>query len=81
LKLPRDLGSDDLIMALKKFGYERTRTSGSHIRLTTKVNGEHHITIPQSKSLRVGTLSHIVGDIAVHFDMNKDIFIEALLNR
>ena len=27
-------------------GYEVTRQTGSHLRLTTEVNGEHHITIP-----------------------------------
>lgn len=81
MKLPRDLGSDDLITALRKFGYERTRTSGSHIRLTTNVNGEHHITIPYSKSLRVGILSRIIGDAADHLDISKDRLIEALLNK
>ncbi|MDW8056510.1 MAG: type II toxin-antitoxin system HicA family toxin [Elusimicrobiota bacterium] len=43
MKLPRDVGYKKLISLLKIYGYEITRQSGSHIRLTTQLNGEHHI--------------------------------------
>lgn len=36
MKLPRDLSSDDLIKRLSVLGYEITRQTGSHIRLTTQ---------------------------------------------
>jgi predicted RNA binding protein YcfA (HicA-like mRNA interferase family) len=35
MKLPRDLSSEDLCRALKTLGYEVTRQTGSHMRLTT----------------------------------------------
>ena len=43
MKLPRDISGRELIVALNKLGYEVTRLSGSHVRLTTERNGTHHI--------------------------------------
>ncbi len=45
MKLPRDLSGENLAKLLKKYGYEITRQTGSHIRLTTNLKGEHHITL------------------------------------
>ena len=42
MKLPRDVSGTDLIKALKKLGYTITRQKGSHVRITTQSNGEHH---------------------------------------
>ena len=33
--------------------------------------GAHHITVPNHKPLKVGTLSFILNDIASHFKMSK----------
>jgi predicted RNA binding protein YcfA (HicA-like mRNA interferase family) len=44
MKLPRDINASTLTKALKSLGYQVTRQTGSHIRLTTLQNGEHHIT-------------------------------------
>jgi predicted RNA binding protein YcfA (HicA-like mRNA interferase family) len=60
MKLPRDLAAADLIKALATFGYRQTRRKGSHIRLTTQQQGEHHVTVPDHDPLRIGTLSGIV---------------------
>jgi predicted RNA binding protein YcfA (HicA-like mRNA interferase family) len=47
LKLPRDLSGEELARALRKFEYEITRQTGSHMRVTSGVKGkEHHVTIP-----------------------------------
>lgn len=47
MKLPRNLDGDELVRRLKRFGYETTRQTGSHIRLTRiSEDGEQHITIP-----------------------------------
>jgi len=46
MKLPRELGGEELARLLGKYGYKITRQTGSHIRLTAVVQGEHHITIP-----------------------------------
>ncbi|MHB8262085.1 MAG: type II toxin-antitoxin system HicA family toxin [Bacteroidia bacterium] len=71
MRLPRDISA-------KKFGYQPTRQMGSHIRLTTQQNGEHHITIPNYNPLKVGTLSGILNDVAQHLGMDKNQLIENL---
>jgi predicted RNA binding protein YcfA (HicA-like mRNA interferase family) len=72
VRLPRDLSGNDLARALRKCGYEVTRQTGSHMRLTTQEKGEHHITIPRHDPLRVGTLSAILGDVADHLGITRD---------
>jgi predicted RNA binding protein YcfA (HicA-like mRNA interferase family) len=80
LKLPRDLGCEELLKALTKLGYEVSRQTGSHVRLTTKQKGEHHITIPQHSSLKPGTLNAILLEIADHFEITKKDLLELLFN-
>jgi predicted RNA binding protein YcfA (HicA-like mRNA interferase family) len=36
MRLPRDLSGSQLIKALKRLGYQPTRQTGSHVRLTTQ---------------------------------------------
>jgi len=78
MKLSHNINAIQLIKALQQFGYEPTRQSGSHIRLTTKQNGQHHITIPNHNPLRVGTLNAILTDIANHLDVSKQLLIDRL---
>lgn len=78
MKIPRDLTGKELIKALGKLGYEVTRQSGSHIRLTTSRNGTHHITIPDHRPIKVGTLSGILSDIAAHHQMAREKLLELL---
>ena len=80
MKTPRDLNGEDLAKLLRRFDYEVTRQAGSHMRLTTMRNGEHHITIPRHRPLKVGTLNAILRDIAQHFDMSRDELLRALLD-
>ncbi|WP_201764214.1 type II toxin-antitoxin system HicA family toxin [Mesotoga prima] len=49
MKLPRDITFEELLKVLTKLGYEVTRQTDSHVRLTTKRKGEHHITIPHHR--------------------------------
>ncbi|HLM58071.1 MAG TPA: type II toxin-antitoxin system HicA family toxin [Pyrinomonadaceae bacterium] len=72
MKLPRDLSGSDLAKALKELGYQVTRQSGSHLRLTTTEEGEHHITIPRHDPLRVGTLAAVLDDVAAHFGISRE---------
>lgn len=72
MKIPRDLSGQGLVKYLKPHGYTISRQTGSHIRLTTSKNGEHHITIPNHDPLNIGTLSSIINDIAQHFDKSKE---------
>jgi predicted RNA binding protein YcfA (HicA-like mRNA interferase family) len=46
MRLPRDLSGAQLVRALERLGYTVTRQTGSHLGVTTKELGEHHITIP-----------------------------------
>lgn len=78
MKLPSDITAQELIKAMKKLGYKETRQSGSHIRLTTATNGEHHITVPNHKPLKTGTLSAIIADVALHFKKTKEEIIQVL---
>jgi len=78
MKLPREISGLELVKLLKKYGYEISRQTGSHIRLTTAEKGEHHITIPAHKTLKIGTLSGILNDVAVHFKIDKGDLIKEL---
>ncbi|MGL6268894.1 MAG: type II toxin-antitoxin system HicA family toxin [Chitinophagaceae bacterium] len=78
MKIPRDLSGADLIKYLKPYGYIVTRQSGSHVRLTTEQNGQHHITIPNHDPLKIGTLSSILNEIALHLNMNRDQILNEL---
>ncbi|WP_372946980.1 type II toxin-antitoxin system HicA family toxin [Mariniphaga sp.] len=77
-KIPRDITGYELIKIIGKFGYQITRQTGSHIRLTTKENGIHHITVPNHNPLKIGTLSNILSDIANHFQLSKKELLEKL---
>ena len=72
MKLPRDVSGDDLVKALKVFGYKVTRQTGSHMRLTTAEGGEHHITIPRHDPLRIGTFAAILDEVAMYFQLSRD---------
>jgi predicted RNA binding protein YcfA (HicA-like mRNA interferase family) len=78
MRLPRDLSGRDLAKALRRLGYQTSRQTGSHIRLTTQQHGEHHVTIPDHKPLRIGTLAGILGDVAQHHDLTRDRLAEVL---
>ena len=80
MKLPRDMGGEELAGKLRRHGYEVTRQTGSHMRLTTFKGGEHHVTIPRHKPLRVGTLNMVLRDVADHLNMNRDDLIRSLMD-
>ena len=65
----------DLARLLSKYGYQITRQKGSHVRLTTKINGEHHITIPNHKPLKIGTISGLLTDISGYLKIDKQALI------
>ncbi len=79
MKLPRDLTGLQLVKLLEIFGYRITRQTGSHIRVTTLQNGEHHTTVPAHTSLKTGTLSAILNDVAQHFNLTRDELLNRLL--
>lgn len=80
MKIPRDLTGSELIKKLKKFEYAPTRQSGSHIRLTTQNNGEHHITIPNHDPLKIGTLASILNEVSSHLKMTREELLQKLFS-
>lgn len=42
MRLPRDISGQNLAKALGRLGYTQSRRTGSHMRLTTQIEGEHH---------------------------------------
>ncbi|MEY3060257.1 MAG: hypothetical protein RL000_1609 [Bacteroidota bacterium] len=79
MKTPRNLSGKDLVLALKQLGYTQTRQRGSHIRLTTMLNGQHHITIPNHQPLKQGTLSAIIKELATHHNIEKEEVLKIIL--
>jgi predicted RNA binding protein YcfA (HicA-like mRNA interferase family) len=80
MKVPRDISGDKLIQLLQRFGYENTRQTGSHIRLTTQENGQHHVTVPDYNPLKIGTLNAILRSVAEHCGLTKDELLERMFN-
>lgn len=77
MKLPRDLDAPDLVRGLKRMGYISDRQSGSHIALTFPHEPEHHVTIPNHRPIKVGTLSGILKAVAAR----HEVTVEQLLHR
>lgn len=81
MKLPRDLSGAELAKMLRQYGYQITRQSGSHMRLTTHESGEHHLTILNHASLRIGTLSEILREVAEHFATTREVIAGELFGK
>jgi len=78
VKTPRNLSGQEFAKALRVLGYEKVRQDGSHIRMTTQLNGQHHVTIPNHRSLRVGTLNALLKMIAVHHKISVEELVTKL---
>ena len=77
MKSPRSLSAKQLIKLLAVYGYEVVSQKGSHIKVTTKQNGEHHLAIPNHDPIKTGTLNAILRQVAEHLGKSKeDIFKE-----
>jgi predicted RNA binding protein YcfA (HicA-like mRNA interferase family) len=77
MKLPRDVSANQLIKALSVLGYSIDHQRGSHIRIATLINGQHHETIPNHSPIKVGTLARILQNIARH----HNVTVEGLLSQ
>ena len=78
MRIPRDVSADQLIKALKKFGYFVSHRKGSHIRVTTIRNGQHHETIPNHTPIKIGTLSKILHNVAQHHNITVEFLLSEL---
>jgi predicted RNA binding protein YcfA (HicA-like mRNA interferase family) len=80
--LPRDLSGHELIQLLRRYGYERTRQLGSHLRLQSRLRGyAHHVTVPDHKTLRLGTLSAILSDVAEYLNIERSKLEQELFDK
>jgi predicted RNA binding protein YcfA (HicA-like mRNA interferase family) len=78
MRLPRDVSGIRLVNALRILGYETTRQSGSHVRLTTQEQGEHHVTIPKHDPLKIGTFASILDVVAEHHKISRSELLKRL---
>lgn len=80
MRLPRDLTGASLVKALRRLGYESTRQTGSHVRLTRPGDPEHHLTVPLHDPLRVGTLAAILDAVGDHFGLEREELLRTLFD-
>jgi len=81
-RIPRDISGRELARLLKKYGYEITRETGSHIRLTSKLKGfEHKLTIPDHRSIKIGTLNNILNDLADYLKITKGKLVKEIFGK
>ena len=82
MRLPRDVDGKRLAALLRPYGYEITRQTGSHMRLTSRLKGrEHHVTIPAHKELSVGTLHSVLREVATYLEMGLGAVLDDLFRR
>ena len=81
MKLPRDLSGEELVRSLRRYGYSVIRQTGSHIRLSSSIKGgEHHITVPAHKQLKIGTLAEILTNVAQYLEISRDALAQELFD-
>ena len=78
MKLPRNVSGASLRVALRRLGYTTVRQRGSHVRITTQVNGEHHEVIPLHAPIKVKTLSSILKSVARHHEVDVEELLRQL---
>lgn len=61
-----------------KLGYVISRQKGSHIRITTQVQGTHHVTVPDHRPIKIGTLAAILRDVGQHHGMDREALLKVL---
>lgn len=78
MKLPRDVAGRKLVKALQRLGYAETRQKGSHIRVTTLQDGEHHEVVPDHNPIKCGTLNGILKSVARHHRLTMEELLRVL---
>lgn len=82
MRLPRDISGEDLARLLRRYGYEITRQTGSHMRLASTFKGTvHHITIPAHRQIRIGVLSAVLADAAAYLEIDRQKLLDELFGR
>jgi len=80
VRIPRDLSGAELVRRLERLGYQVTRQTGSHMRLTSLLGGEHHLTVPCHDPLRIGTLAAVLNEVARHHGLSRESLLSRLFD-
>jgi predicted RNA binding protein YcfA (HicA-like mRNA interferase family) len=80
MRAPWDVSGLELARALRRVGYQETRQTGSHLRLTNLEPTEHHVTVPLHNPLKVGTLNAILTDVATHLAISREELLRRLFS-
>lgn len=75
MRLPRDVSGRTLLASLHGWA---TKPYGTHVRVTTQVNGEHHEVIPQHNPVKARTLLSILKSVARHHGMSVEELLSEL---
>lgn len=59
-------------------GYVQDRQRGSHIRVTTQLDGEHNEVVPRHHPIKIGTLSSILKSLGVHHKLTVEEVVRRL---
>lgn len=81
MRLPRDLSGKEIARLLgRHYAYRTRRTRGSHMTdaADTPRGRQHSVTVPPHRSVNIGTLDAIVGDVAGAFGLQKAEVLETL---
>jgi predicted RNA binding protein YcfA (HicA-like mRNA interferase family) len=79
MKIPRDLSGRRLAAGLcRRWGYRQTNQVGSHIVLETESRTHQRISIPEHKSVNIGTLTSILRAVAAHKGVTREEVLESL---
>lgn len=81
MKLPHNMGREELARHLRKYGYRVTRKTRSHIRLTSYVKGKaHQVTVPRNYPQRVGTIARATKEPAnpTPRDVSSGVLVDRL---
>lgn len=78
MRLPRSISGKELAKAFNRLGFNVTRQTGSHMRLTHSEPEQYHITIPDHNPIKIGTLSAILSDVASHLKISRDELVKLL---
>ena len=77
-RLPQVSGQR-LIRFLERLGYIAIRRKGSHVRLKKPTSaGEHHVTVPEHRTIAKGTLNDIVASVGLWNGIAKEELVRRL---
>jgi predicted RNA binding protein YcfA (HicA-like mRNA interferase family) len=67
-----------MVHALRVLEYTLTRQNGSHMRVTTQKDGQHHEVVPKHRPIKIGTLQGILRGVAEHHHVSVAELIRML---